>query len=373
MAIAVRPVATWRDRRAFMRLPWRIYAGDANWVPMTARLERDQLDTRRHPFWQHGRGVLLLAYRGGEPAGRITAHIDDNYIAHWSEQAGWFGFFECIDDKAVAAALLDAAGAWLRHEGIRVMRGPASPSTFNRFGVLTEGFDTPPVFMLSYNPPYYPALLEGCGLTAAKELLAHTRSTLPSAPTSAELYAIAARVRRNPRVTVRPLDRSRVDGESRQVAEIYNECWARNWGFAPVTVAEMKAVVVSVARFVPDELTTLVCYDGAPVGVSVVVPDLNELFARLRGVRGVFNWLRAPWLVRRIEGCRAVIIGCKPRYRRLGIPALQYCLGETHVRRHFSRIEFSWVLDDNTLTNQLVSRFGAAVYKRYRVYERTLE
>jgi len=356
-----------RERAAFVDLPWRIYAGLPCWVPPLRRMLRHQLDFRANPFWQHAEGCLFIARRGTAVLGRICAQIDHAYIAQWHEPVGSFGFFECVDEVVVARALVHAAAAWLQQRGMGVLRGPMSPSCHGEWGLLIEGFARPPALLMPYNPPYYRALLEACGLRPAKTVLAYEKTQDSQSP--AALARIAARLLRNPRVRIERMRKAALQRKAETVRALYNVTWSEQWGFAPLSTAEMHEFLDAVRFFGREELALLAYYDDQPVGLCITLPDINEILRDANGRLGVRTLWRLLFQQRRITGCRTMLLGFLPQFRRTGLPALLYHASETYVRAHFQRIEFSWILEDNLPMQTLISAIGATVSKRYQLFE----
>ncbi len=370
-SITTKPITTSRDTRAFVRFPRRIYADDPNWVPPLEKKTLELLDQHKHPFWQHAKGRLFLACKNGSVAGRICAHIDHNYVNHWNEKTGSFGFFECVDDQAVANALFNAAAEWLREQGMTLMRGPMSPSATVEFGFLTDGFDRPPAFLTSYNPAYYPALAEAWGFRRVKWLWAYEKDCRAS-PTPDIIYKVARRLKNNPHISVNRLGKKNFAAGIRVLTDLLNECWSEHWAFSPVTYEEMIHDMAPLRRFWEEEMSVLACYDGVPVGMTIILPDVNELLHRLGGTLGPLNLIRALRFRRRFTRCRSLLLGFKEQYRGLGLPALLYCEVEAFVRRHYDYIEFSWIHEDDRLMNGLLHHMATSICARYSVMERTL-
>lgn len=369
--IEIREVTTPGQLRSFIDLPWSIYAGDYNWVPPLKKDVGELLDHDHHPFWEHARGRLFLALEDGRPVGRISAQVDDNYNRLWDEKLGSFGFFESPDRAEVSSALLAAACDWVKNEGMTVVRGPMSPSSNDEWGLLVKGFDRPPVLMMPYNPPYYQALVEESGFAKAKDLLAFIKYA--STPMPERFVTLAEKLRANPRITIRPLNMKRLESEMVIVKELYNAAWELNWGFSPMTGKEMDLLASNLKNFAVPEMVLLAFYDGKPAGLSITLPDFNQVLRRLNGrldLAGLFKFLR--WR-NRITGIRALVFGFKKEYRRLGLPILLFYETERFARtRGYEWCELSWNLEDNRLINDFDRELGGRVYKRYRVYEKAL-
>jgi GNAT superfamily N-acetyltransferase len=369
--LQVREVTTAADQRRFIDLPWRIYAGDRNWVPPLKAEVRKKLDFQEHPFWEHARAALFLAEKDGQIVGRISAQVDDNYNRLWDEKLGSFGFFECVDDQEVAGALFDAAADWVRRQGMTVLRGPMSPSSNDEWAFLIEGFERPPVLMMPYNPRYYPTLAERHGFVKAKDLLAFYKHA--STPMPERLIQVARKLRDNPRLSLRPVNLKDLHNEMVIIKEVYNASWERNWGFSPMTDKEMDLMAADLKNLADPNMVLLAFYDHKPAGLAITLPDLNQVLMHLNGRLGPIGLLKFLYYRRKVKGSRALVFGFKQEYRRLGLPILLFYETEEYMRRRgYEWCELSWNLEDNRLINDFDREVGAEVYKRYRVYEKPL-
>ena len=372
--VRVREIARGESLKPFIDYTWKINAGDPAWVPplrmaLTAVLDRD-----KHPFHQHADVAYFAAERGGELVGRIAAVVNHQYNDFHEEKLGTFGFFESSDDPAVASALVDAAAAWLRARGMERMRGPFNFSTNDEFvsgGVLIEGFDIPPMVMMSHNPPYYQRLMESAGLVKCKDLVAYWIP--PEIPE--RLRNAMARLAERAGVSIRPVRMKDLKAEVERVQEVYNSAWARNWGFVPMTEAEFQHMARDMKPVVePDFVLIAETKEGEPVGFILALPDLNRAFKHLKDGRlfplGLFKFL---WHKRKIDVARILTLGLKPGWQHLGLGAALYTkLLEIGIRKGYRGAEGSWILEDNHEMCTALEKLGATRWKRWRVYERTL-
>lgn len=369
--VTITEVKTEAQLKAFIELPFRLYKGDRNWVPPIKKEVALMLDTAHHPFWEHARRALYLAEKDGQVVGRVSAQVDDNYNNLWKERLGSFGFFETIDDQATASALLDAAAAWVKGQGMTALRGPMSPSSNDEWGFLLEGFDRPPVVMMPYNPPYYLKLAENWGLVKAKDLLAFIKYS--SSPMPERLVNLAEKLKANTRITVRPLNFKDLPNEMPIVKELYNASWQLNWGFSPMTGKEMDLLAANLKNFAEPEMVLLAFYDGKPAGLSITLPDMNQILARLGGKLGPVEMLKFLYYKGKVTGARALVFGFKQEYRRLGLPVLLFYETELFGRKKgYEWCELSWNLEDNRMINDFDRELGGEVYKKYRVMEKPL-
>ncbi|MGH7460497.1 MAG: GNAT family N-acetyltransferase, partial [Longimicrobiales bacterium] len=289
------------------------------------------------------------------------------------DQVGFFGLFECINDARVASALLTAAEAWLRQRGRTLARGPMNFSTNEEIcspGVLIDGFDTPPKILMAHTPPYYAHLLESAGYSKSKDLLSYW---LDAEQTPERLVSGLQKVGRREGFRLRPLNLKDFAGEVGRVKDVYNAAWERNWGFVPMSDAEVDFMARSLRPLLDPELCVFAELGDETVGFALVVPDYNEALAHVNGRLfpiGVFKFL---WYRRSIESVRMLTLGVKPQYRHRGLDAmLTVALMETSQKKGRARGEGSWILEDNFAMRRGMDRMGARVYKTYRVFDKLL-
>jgi GNAT superfamily N-acetyltransferase len=336
-------------------------------VPPLRRDVRELIDPARHPFHQHATVELFLAYDGDRIVGRIAAIVNDLHIEWHEEPVGFFGLFETVNDPRVSHALLDTAGSWLASRGIETMRGPASFSLNEEAGLLVEGFDGPPVVMMTYNPPWYADLLEEYGLSKSKDLLAYF---LPNAAPSERLLRMADRLRERYRVTVRTLDKRRFWDEVALVRKVYNEAWEKNWGHVPMTEAELIYMARQLKAVVDPSLVVFAEVDGELAGFGLALPDLNVALKQMNGRLLPFGWAKAIWHSRKITTARVLTLGVLEKYRRSGVGELMELeLLLNAAKRGIVNGEMSWILEDNWAMRKPLEKLGAKVYRTYRMYD----
>ena len=358
-----------RDLERFIAFPYALHRGDAGWAPPLRRDVRAQLSPE-HPFFRHAEAVHFLAERHGTVAGRISAAWNRAHDAAHGDGAGFFGFFESVDDAAVAGALLDRASEWLAARGRTTIRGPVSLSTNDEAGLLVEGFDTPATLLMPHNPRYYAPLVEGAGFTPAKDLLANQRvpTELPE-----RLVAAATRFASRRAITIRSLDRRRFDEEIDRVKVLYNRSWERNWGFVPMDDAEIGFLAAQLKPVVVPELVAFAEVAGETIGVAVALPDLNVALRRNPSGRFFPGVLRVALAARRIDRLRVFMLGTLPEWRGKGVDALLYkAIWERARARGYRWAEAGWVLEDNHPMRNALVNMGFEQYKRYRIYDRPI-
>jgi len=377
--LEVRPVRGRGERAAFVNLPWTLYRDDPNWVPPLRASVREMIDQSRHPFYGGGREAeaeLFIAWEGRDPIGRVAAIQNHAHNRFHDEKVAFFGFFETIDRADVAGKLLGAAEGWAREHGATAVLGPMNPSTNYECGLLVDGFNRPPVLMMTYNPPCYERLITGAGYVKAKDLLAYIS---PVAPVQLErMRRLAERTRaRNPGLTTRSADLSQFKREVALVQEIYNAAWERNWGFVPMSDLEIEWLAKELKSLVQPDLLRFAMVDGDPAGFILTVPDWNPVLADLDGSpwRHPLRTLRHVLRTRAesLEGLRLITLGVKEKYRKRGIEGVIMTEGlSIALEIGYRWCEYSWILEDNELTKRAVRLMEGELYKTYRVYQKSL-
>ncbi|MGQ9707539.1 MAG: hypothetical protein ACUVUR_01520 [bacterium] len=363
--VLVREKRNWQD---FLTLPWKIYQGNPFWVPPLLSDVKETLNTKKNPFWEHARREVFLARKDTKPAGRIVAIVNDNHNKFHQEQTGFFGFFECIEDYDVAGCLWDEAKKWLREQGMKMMRGPVNPSMNDECAFLLEGFDKPPSVMMPYTQPYYLNFAERYGFRKAKDLYALLKKAEDGIPERIE--RMVAAIRKKTRIKIRPFDMKHFERDTQFLKDIYNSAWERNWGFVPMTDKEMDLTAKKLKKLVDPDLVLFAEIDGQPVGITVTVPDVNQVLKRLNGRLGPIEILKFLYFRRKIDGVRSLIGGVKKEYRNTGIIAVLYYETERNAAaKGYKWCELGWNLEDNDLINQFDIAIGGSIYKKYRIYE----
>jgi hypothetical protein len=374
--IEIRQRVPGRDLHDFMRVPHLLYAGDRAWVPPLDLMLREQLTPGKNPFFEHAEVVLFTAHRGGELVGRISAQVDREHQKRWGDSVGFFGFFDTIDDREVAGALIDQAAQWLRARSMQRIRGPFSFSINEESGALVEGFDSPPMVLMGHHKPYQGPLIEACGLPKVKDLLAWRYEVEDLPPRAQKAHD---EIRALPEVKLRTIDRKRLGFELTQMLAIQDDAWHENWGHVSLTEAEGKAVVDALKLLIEPELAIYADINGQTAGMAIALPNLNEAIADLGGKLLPLGWAkllyRLKW--RRPKTARLCLLGIKHEFRglrRYGPLALAL-VAEIQMRGRRLGVqwgELSWTLEDNTPINLLIRSVRGQVYKKYRIYEKPL-
>ena len=285
-ALEVRPVADKRELNVFIKLPWRLYRNEPRWVPPLLMDRKRFLDRQRNPFFKHAEAEFFLAWRNGRPVGRISAQIDRNFNEYQHHDWGMFGFFECEPDPEAAQALLTAAEEWLRVRGRDRMVGPMSFTTNDEAGILIDGYDLPPTVLTEWHHPYYPALIEGAGLTKAMDLYMWTLSVEDRGSVHPAIWRAAAEVEKHG-ITVRNMRKKDMEAEIGRFLEVYNAAWERNWGFVPLTEEEVRHYAKDLKPVLDENWAFIAEKDGEPIAAALTLPDYNQVLRHLNGAAPV--------------------------------------------------------------------------------------
>ena len=355
----------------FIKFPWKVYANDPNWVPPLIMDMKEKLDREKNPFFEHAQMELYLAYRGTEPTGRIAAILDEDHNRFHGDKVAFFGLYESLNDSETAAALLDKASSWGKAKGMEVLRGPMNLSMNDECAFLLEGFDSPPVVMMPYNPLYYLDLMAGCGLVKAKDLYAFFMTR--NHDIQEKVRAMAEKARRELRVNIRTGDLKKINEEAERIALIYNSGWEKNWGFVPWTDNEMKFMARKLKLLADPDLVVFAEVDGKPVGFAFGLPNYNEVLINLNGRLFPFGFIKFLLNKKKIKGMRAVVFGVLKEYRQTGLSYLLYSEFEKNgIRNGYEWGEMSWQLEDNDPINRFNASIGGEIYKRYRIFEKKI-
>jgi hypothetical protein len=376
MSLEVTPVKRNRELAAFIDVPWHIpeLVQHPQWIPPLRMMTRDLLDTKTNPFYQRADRALFIARRDGALVGRIAAIENRAHNEFHDDRVGFFGFFECRDDPAAAEALLEAAAQWLAARGLTTMRGPVHPSTNYDCGILVDGFEEHPVFLTTWNPAYYGALLLGAGFTAARDLLGYWLPYgEPGYQMPARFAALAERAQAKTRLAFRDLDPARFWQEVELCWEIYNQAWERNWGFVPMAREEFLHMAKSLKPLLIPQFAFLAEIAGEPAGFMLCTPDYNRALKSNRNGRlfpfGALRMLRGK---RTIRTGRIMALGIKPQFRTGSIlPLFMHEATRRAVAYGSPGAEASWILEENQQMRQPLETFGGRPYRRWRIYERT--
>lgn len=371
--IQVAPVTTKSDQKRFLELPWKIYAGSEYWVPPLRMDQKEMVGFAKHPFYLHNDRQTFLATRDGEPVGRISAIINKAHNDRYDEKRGFFGFFECIDDQDVANALFDTASDWLRSKGMTALRGPCSPSQNYECGLLIDGFDIMPTFMMAYNHPYYQALCENYGLEKTQDLISFYGHTDMIETLDKKMAFVIEEAKRRFDIRLRPINKRKFTEELRMFLDIYNKSLVGTWGFAPLSDAEIRSLGQALRFLIVPEMTSVAEVDGKPIGAVFGLLDFNPRIKEIDGKLFPFGFIKLLANKKALKRVRLVSTNVLPEYQRWGVGlVLMSRLVPELFNWGIDIAEFSWVLETNHLSRATLERGGAKVDKMYRLYDKTL-
>jgi hypothetical protein len=310
-----------------------------------------------------------MAYRNGKLVGRIAAIVNLRHNEFQKDNAGFFGFLEAIDDPSVFKALLDTAKQWLKERNKDFMMGPMNPSTNDEIGILIDGFDTPPYFMMTHNPVYYPKVMDTLNYHKVKDVHAFyiDKDTFIL---SDKLKSVAVGTKKKLGVNIRPVDMKKFKSELEIVRYVYNNAWARNWGFIPMTPEEFDFIANDFKKIIDPDLVLIAEIKGKPVGFSLALPDYNQVFAKIpSGKLFPFGWWTFLTQGKKIDSLRVITLGVVQELQAAGIGGLFYLeTFDRGTRKGYTSAEMSWILEDNELMVRAAKLLGARRYKTYRIY-----
>ena len=375
--VTIRPVVSKKDKKAFVDFAWEVYKNDAAWVPPLKDEVHGLITPGKNPWFEHAKAQLWLAEHGGKVVGRISAQVDELVQQHMGQGTGQWGMFEVLDGEA-AEALIATAEQWLRQQGMTRALGPISLSIWDEPGLEIEGFEEPPTAMMGHHRPEYEAMIEASGYSKAKDLITYELNIEHwDDPMIDRLIAMGER---NPRIRIRMVDKSKFKEEARLILNLLNDAWSNNWGYVPLTEAEINYAGKKLKPIIFNELVRVAEVDGEPVAFMLTIPDINELIKDLNGELFPFNFIKLLWRLR------------KPRTRRLRVPLMGVAKKLHHTRIasqlafmmiEFTRRdavkdfgskvgEFGWILEDNKGMLSIAQLPGAHVNHRFRIYEKQL-
>jgi len=363
---------------SFISFPWKVYEHNAYWVPPLVSERKSFLNPDKNPFFEHARGDYFLARRGDEIVGTIAAFTNDLYNQFQETNVGFFGFFEVLEDREAAEALLKTALEWARSAGHDSIIGPAQFSTNDEVGLLIDGFEDTPRVLMTYNPQYYQTYIEGAGFEKAMDLWAYEldiRNYLARMPE--KLIRVTEKVRERRNFVVRKINMKEFDQEVERIKPIYNTSWEKNWGFVPMTDAEFDRLAEELKPLLDPEVVILVEQEGETIGFGLSLPDLCQplqLAYPSPKVNETFTMAKLLWhwkVRRQVDWLRVFALGVLPEHRGTGVDALMYIeTAKAAVKRGYKWAEMSWILENNEMMNRSIKMLGGEVYKTYRMYEK---
>jgi len=369
------PVSDKKELAAFVDFPHDLFKGDPNYVPEIFIGQRDLLTPGKHPFHEHSSLQAFLAYDNkNKIVGRIAAILNKNHNEYNNANDGFFGFFDCVDDQAVAKALFDAAGNWLKEKGVNTMIGPVNPSTNETVGVLVDGFDKPPVAMMTYNQPYYIKLYEQNSFHKQVDLFAYDIKTDTVSDRAVKLQEALMKRLAQKNITIRKVNIKDFKNEVKKIREIYNSAWDKNLGFVPATDNEFNYLAKDLKMILDPDFCLVAEHEGKMIGWALAVPDVNQIQIKVKRGRlfptGIFKLLLG---LKKVDYVRIITLGVIEDYRKMGIEACFYAqiikkAGEKGIKGG----EASWILENNEMMNKAMENINGRIYKTYRIYEKAI-
>lgn len=367
-AVKVVAVGDGGGLKEFIEFPYTLYRHDPYWVPPLRIAVKELLDRKKHPFYANADAEFYVARQNGRVVGRIAAIIDRAYNHFHEENAGFFGFFECVNDAAVAETLLTRARQWVADRGAKFLRGPVNPSMNYECGMLIDGFDSSPMVMMPYNFRYYPELMDQLGLAKAKDILAYKSNA--NTIDMGKIERVADRVLATNGVRVRPIDTKNFQTEVERVWEVYNRAWERNWGFVPMSREEFMLMGKEMKQILKPELVLMGEVGERLVGFALALPDVNFALKPAGGKLLPTGLLKILYYQRLIRNVRVLALGVEKEYQASGLGSAFYATLVRNARKlGYGDCEMSWILEDNTLMNRALEVMGAKRYKTYRIYD----
>jgi hypothetical protein len=376
-SVSIRPVRSRRELKRFVKVPFRLHRESEQWVPPLIFERMQFLDRRKNPWFEHGEAEYFLAERDGEPVGRITVQVDSRWDEYQGGKDAMFGFFEAAEDLEVVRALFDAAGEWALARGRERLLGPMDFTTNDEIGILIEGFERQPMILEPWHPPYYQRLIEAEGFGKAMDVLMwelRMGELKEGEKFDPSIHAAAEKALHDEGITIRNMRKRDMAAEVRRFMDVYNEAWGDNWGFVPITDAEVEFQAKNLKQVIDEEWTFMAEKDGEVIGAALTLPDINQVMAGLNGRLLPFGWARFLLGRRKIDRLRVFALGVKHDYRHTGVAAGLY-LEHIKMAALPDKIkwgEMGWILETNKPMNRAMEGMGGKVVKKYRLYERSL-
>ncbi len=376
MSVEIKRHQPGRDLKEFIRVAFEVYRDDPAWVPPLNMEITDRLTPEKNPFFEHAEVALFTAWKDGKAVGRISAQIDHEHLRIHKDNAGFFGFFDTINDQEVASALVAAAENWLAIRGMTLMRGPFSLSINEETGMLVEGFDSPPTIMSPHHRPYQGALAEGAGLEKVKDCYGWKHHVVPAPPRAQRAWEAISSL---PEVRFRSVNPRKLKKEVHDILDVFNDAWQHNWGFVPATDSEAKKMAADLQLILDKELSFFAEIDGQPVAICICLPNLNEVIYDFEGKLGPVTIAKLIWRlkIRRPKSARLMLLGIrtelrgKKRYAPLAMAVIAE-LVRRGLKQGYAWAELGWTLEDNRLINAAIRSMGSTIYKRYRLFEKPI-
>jgi len=375
--LTIRPVRTKKDKKAFVDFAWEVYKNDPHWVPPLKDDVHGLITPGKNPWFEHAKAEFWLAERDGKVVGRISAQVDELVQEHMGKGIGNWGFLDAFDEET-AHALIKTAENWLREQGMTQALGPISLSIWDEPGLEIEGFGQDPTAMMGHHKPEYRGWIESAGYEKAKDLLTYEVDIKHW--DDPKINRLIAMGEKNPHIRIRMVDKSKFNEEARIILNILNDAWSNNWGYVPLTEAEIAYAGKKLKPIIYNELVRVAEIDGEPVAFMLTIPDINELTKDLNGELFPFNFIKLLWRLRkpRVKRSRVPLMGVAKKLHHsrmasmLAFMLIEYtrrdCVGKFGINYG----EFGWILEDNKGMLSIAELPSAKVNHRYRIFEKAL-
>ena len=375
--VTIRPVRTRRELKRFVKVPFHLHRNHPQWVAPLLFERMEFLNRKKNPYFEHAEAEYFIAERDGEPVGRVTAQVDHRWDEFQGGSDAMFGFFETAEDPEVARALIDAATEWAASKGRGRILGPMDFTTNDEIGILIEGYERRPMILEPWHPPYYRELIEAGGFEKAMDVLMwelQFGDLKEGERFDPAIHAAAEKALGDEGIAIRNMDKGDMAGEVRRFMDVYNEAWGDNWGFVPITDAEVEFQAKNLKQVLDEDWAYIAEKDGEAVGAALTLPDINQVMAKLNGRLLPFGWARFLLGKRKVDQCRVFALGVKHDYRHTGVAAGLYLkhLETAAIPGGIAGGEMGWILETNGPMNRAMEGMGGKVVKRYRIYERSL-
>lgn len=393
--LRVRQVETSGERNELVKFPFRLYKKDPYWVPPLIGDRKDFFDPGKNPSFEYldvayfiaeaivrsdhaGEGGWTAAGGTEQVVGTIAAILNPRHNEIHEERVGFFGAFEAVNDQEVADALFQAASEWLQQKGCTAIRGPATFTQWDEYGLLVDGFDSSPRVLMPYNMPYYPEFVEAWGFVGAMDLYAYHFDLIEQFGGQVQnlppkLLRVMEKLKDRSGATIRSINMKNYDEEVKHIKTVYDGAWEKNWGAVPITDHELEHVASQLKQVIDPDLVLIVEVDDKPVGIGLTLPDANMVLKHMGGRLFPLGIFKALWYQRKVDWARVWALGVLPEYRARGLDAvLTYETTAAAMRKGYKHIEASWILATNMATRRIIENFGGKLYKTYRVYQKDL-
>jgi GNAT superfamily N-acetyltransferase len=372
VSLSVRPVKTQKELKTFVTLPYTLYREDATWVPPLISEEKKKFSVKANPMFGHCEFQHFLLYQNGRAVGRVSAFIDRLALDHWKESIGLFGSYECIDSTEGAKLLLTSARKWLKARNMKRMRGPWNFEPQD-WGMLCKGYDSPPMVMAPYNPPFYNTQMVSSGLQKTKDLLVYEMDIRDGYELPQRFLKLTEHVAVKYGIRIRPLNMKKIEEDIRSIVQVANSSTEDNWGYVPVTDEEAQDMARSLKPIVDPDIVMIAEIDDRPIGYLIAFPDINLIIKKLNGHLFPFGFFKLLSGLKKIRQYRIWALGVIPEYQRKAIDTLFYKrLYDVLIPKNPTIIEANYVLEDNMAMNNPILKMGFKEAKRYRVYEQEI-